>query len=215
MIASEPDRSALAMETMFGYTAYFRDNDPRCVADAHMLLYGSVTQMCREASAVYTDPTTNVTTKIGAPLTEAVFRTNHGYDPVIRENYLWGQSPNDNSIQRYALAYIRECDVMFSYFLISDAFSEYASEGVRVGLLQAVNVTSIVADKGSKHPYVCMVRQSSIVLGVDIVQDNTDGSNVLSVVFHPLTQQMYVAWERDSGENWRPAWCVMGIVLMC
>lgn len=33
---------------------------------------------------------------------QALWRTNHGYDPTIRAHYLWGQSPHENSIVRYA-----------------------------------------------------------------------------------------------------------------
>ena len=33
--------------------------------------------------------------------TQALWRTNHGYDPTIRQHYLWGQAPHDNSIVRY------------------------------------------------------------------------------------------------------------------
>lgn len=43
------------------YTAYFRDNDPR------------------EASATVFDSATNQSVKVGFPLPQAVWRTNHGY----------------------------------------------------------------------------------------------------------------------------------------
>ena len=40
--------------------------------------------------------------------------------------------------------------------------------------MEALNITAIVGDKGHSHPYTCM--------------DNSDGTNVLSVTFHPQQQ---------------------------
>ena len=69
---------AMVMETMYNYTAFFNANDPR------------------EANATYANAsaTAGAPVRIGFPLGEAVWRTNHGYDPVIRANYLWSQAPN-------------------------------------------------------------------------------------------------------------------------
>eukprot|EP00118_Oscarella_pearsei_P024914 m.307108 g.307108 ORF g.307108 m.307108 type:complete len:499 (+) comp41908_c0_seq1:30-1526(+) len=152
--------SALAMETMYNYTAFFADNDPR------------------EANALFTGSDGNVSSHIGFPMTEAVWRTNHGYDPTIREHFEWSQSPSSWSMQRY--------------MMIHEAITSYERNGIKIGPMQAINITSIVADKG-KHPYDCM--------------DNTDGSNVLSVTYDPGDKVMYTAWESDSGKNWRPACC--------
>jgi hypothetical protein len=169
MIASAPDAEAYrrgtssgpvayALETMYQYTAYFPDNDPR------------------EANAMYNDSGTTV--HIGFPMKEAVWRTNHGYDPVIREHYEWSQSPSSWSMQRY----------MF----IHNALATYQTEGKPIGYMEAVNITAIAGDKG-RDPYIC--------------QNNTNGTNVLSVTFEPNDQTLYVAWERSTGVNWRPATC--------
>lgn len=166
MVASAADLGALVMETKFDYTAYFGANDPR------------------EAAALFTDPTTKVSTHIGAPMAEAVWRTNHGYDPVIMQHFEWSMSPSSWSVQRY--------------FFIHDAFVTYATNGVRVGDLEAVNVTSIVADKG-KDPYVC--------------QAQGDGSNILSVTFHPSSGRAFVAWEAGAGATWQPACCASYLTL--
>ena len=40
--------------------------------------------------------------------------------------------------------------------------------------MEALNITAIVGNKGPSHPYECM--------------DNNDGTNVLSVTFHPQQQ---------------------------
>ncbi|XP_065842108.1 uncharacterized protein [Oscarella lobularis] len=151
---------AVAMETMFNYTAFFPDNDPR------------------EANALYTNSETNSSDHIGFPVTEAVWRTNHGYDPIIREHYEWSQSPTSWSMQRYVM--------------IHEAITSYERNGISVGPMEAINITAIVGDKGH-HAYDCM--------------DNTDGTNVLSVTYDPNDKIMYTAWESKAGENWRPACC--------
>lgn len=46
--------------------------------------------------------------------------------------------------------------------------------------MEALNVTAIVGDKGSHHPYQC--------------QNNTDGSNVLSITFKPEHHIMASDW---------------------
>ena len=89
MVASGPDAEnytegqtvALAMETMYGYTAYFADNDERSATYHNTLNF---TNVYREADALYPNNASGV--HIGFPLKEAVRRTNHGYDPVIREH---------------------------------------------------------------------------------------------------------------------------------
>jgi len=161
MIGSASDAKSMVEETMFDYTAYFTDDDPR------------------EAAATYTDPQTKQTVQIGFPMKNAVYRTNHGYDPVIRKNYEWSQGPSSWSMERYMMFY--------------DGFTYYEQAGIQIGDAEAINMTAIVADKGSDHPYLC--------------EDNNDGSNVLSVVFHPGQDVMYVAWEDGTGDSWRPACC--------
>lgn len=56
---------------------------------------------------------------IGFPIKEAVWRTNHGYDPVIRQHFLWNQSPSSNSVRRY--------------MYIHDAFIDYQNAGTKIG----------------------------------------------------------------------------------
>ena len=56
---------------------------------------------------------------IGFPMKEAVWRTNHGYDPVIRQHYLWSQSPSADSLRRY--------------MYIHDAFIDYQTTGTKIG----------------------------------------------------------------------------------
>eukprot|EP00003_Mantamonas_plastica_P014101 TRINITY_DN2450_c0_g1_i2.p2 TRINITY_DN2450_c0_g1~~TRINITY_DN2450_c0_g1_i2.p2 ORF type:complete len:299 (+),score=110.28 TRINITY_DN2450_c0_g1_i2:442-1338(+) len=146
--------AAVAMETMYDYTAFFNDNDPR------------------EANATYKGE------QIGFPLSEVVWRTNHGYDPTIRQHYEWSQSPSSWSMQRYMMAH--------------DGFKWYDEAKVNIGFEQAINMTSILGDKGH-HQFTCT--------------DNTDGSNVLSVAFQPGAQVAWAAWENGHLDSWRPAAC--------
>ncbi|XP_064389366.1 uncharacterized protein LOC135337365 [Halichondria panicea] len=150
---------ALVMETMYGYTAYFHDNDPR------------------ESDALYTPQDGALPVHIGYPLHEALWRTNHGYDPVIRAHFQWSQSPSTWSNTRYMDIY--------------NALQYYANK--KMGPLEVINITAIAGDKGHSHAYQC--------------QDNNNGTNILSSVFQPQDKTMYVAWERSSGVNWRPAAC--------
>jgi hypothetical protein len=118
--------AAIAFETMAGYTAYFYDNDPR------------------EANATFFDASTNQTIPIGFPLKEALWRTNNGYDPLIRDHYQWKTYHAGRwSLERYMFA--------------AAAFRRYAAENVLIDVVQAVNISSILGDKGSTayHCPVC------------------------------------------------------------
>ena len=119
MVGSSSDApkgpAALVMETEAGYTAYFYDNDPR------------------EREAMYTDAE-GQTKHLGAPLPEAVFRTNHGYDPKIRKTYMWG-------VKTHAFR-----DSVDRYFILSNTIAEQGTTGA-FGWMQAVNTTSILGQK--------------------------------------------------------------------
>jgi len=159
MVGSGADAKSMVFETMKRYTAYFLDYDPR------------------EVKATYNNSGT--IEQLGFPLEEALYRTNHGYDPMIRKHFLWNQAPGSWSMQRYMMFY--------------HGFSYYESAGIKITYQEAINITAIVADKGSSHPYHC--------------ENNTDGGNVLSVTYHPVDNKMWVAWEDGHNTTWRPACC--------
>jgi hypothetical protein len=160
-IGSAPDNSALVFETMAGYTAYFADYDDR------------------EVGAI--DPQTGEV--YGFPLKDAVYRTNHGYDPVTQELYQWyGTHAYSNSKARY------------NYFY--DYFSQKEQAGSLLGAPEAVEIVSIVGQKGDgSNEYEC---------DPDLYYK---GSNVLSVAFDPSKNTLYAAWEDKSGDDWTPAAC--------
>lgn len=159
-IGSAADNAMLIMETEAGYTAFFRDNDPR------------------EANAVVDGVHT------GFPLVDAVWRTNHGYDPKIRSDFLWSQGPTSNTQNRY--------------MIIHDALVDYATRNVPIGALEAVNITAVVGQKGANY-FQCI--------------PGTGGSNVLSVAFDPARLVLYSAWEAGTASTWSPACCNTYVVL--
>lgn len=163
-ICSTGDARCLLLETMQGYTAYFFDDD------------------AREANSTYVDPATGKTLPFGRPLPEATFRTNHGYDPVIRANYNWPTTFNafQSSVYRY--------------FLLSNQFSMYYNEGIAMSVVEAVNTTALIGTKGPVF-WECNP------------QVYHQGSNVLSVTMRPSQLVAYVAWEDGHNATWVPAAC--------
>lgn len=87
MIASASDlvtdHPALVMETMRNYTAWYVDDDER------------------ERGTIFVDPLTKEKFRAGFAMKQAVFRTNHGYDPKI--NWYRTKLPGSNSstVKRY------------------------------------------------------------------------------------------------------------------
>eukprot|EP01028_Stygiella_incarcerata_P006231 TRINITY_DN2551_c0_g1_i2.p1 TRINITY_DN2551_c0_g1~~TRINITY_DN2551_c0_g1_i2.p1 ORF type:complete len:515 (+),score=117.18 TRINITY_DN2551_c0_g1_i2:142-1686(+) len=162
MFGSAEDGKALVLETMEGYTAYFGPNDPR------------------ESSAMYRDAKTNQTKHLGSPMGDAIYRTNHGYDPTIRETYLWppGDPEFDDSVLRY--------------FILVDALKQYEKDDEKIGLQDAMYLTRLIGQKGADY-YSC--------------PNAAEGENILSMVFDPKGKTVYAGWEDGEGEEWRPACC--------
>jgi len=173
MIASSNDakpngKPAVALETMARYSALFYENDPR------------------EANYMYTNKD-GTKVHLGNPLPEAVWRTNHGYDPTIVAAEIAPTAPGHDSEVRYNIAH--------------NSFAYYESAGIEMTHLEAINVTSIMADKGGMHFYKC--------------EDKAEGINIISVTFAPEANAgtMYLAYESGSGSTWRPGCCGWYIAL--
>jgi hypothetical protein len=154
---------ALAMETMAGYTAYFRDHD------------------VREDKTTFIDPKTNKSYIAGHSMPEALFRTNHGYDPVIRK-HLVEPMPGIKS------------DTMIRYFLLKDGFDWYA-QNRKITAEDALNMTAILGDKGSEEFKVCPSKNIGI--------------NVISVMYSPEDLKMWASFEYGFGKSFRPACCAV------
>lgn len=161
MVASASDKGALAMETMAGYSAYFEPMD------------------ARENGAI--DPYTGDV--YGYTLTEALYRTNHGYDQVTQDTYQWyGYHAYEDSKRRYKTIY--------------DSFVGYETNKQQIGAVEAVYVTSLIGIKGD---------------GTD--EANCDpakysqGENIMSITFDPGSNVLYAAFEDKAGAEWIPAAC--------
>lgn len=154
-VGSAKDGKALLFETMAHNTAIFGSMDPREVA-----------------------------AEGGNPRTDAVFRTNHGFDPYTIAHYGW----NDTSAYKNSI---------WRYNLFAETFDFYEATEQKIGALQAVNVTALLGQKGhdQEDAYKCDPENYSA------------GSNVLSATFHPESRTAYVAWESGSGADWVPASC--------
>jgi hypothetical protein len=156
-VGSANDGQAVVLETMMGSTAEFGANDPR------------------EQDLVYNGE------QIAAPRTEAVYRTNHGYDPYTIEHYMWnGTGAYQNSIDRY--------------MMFPEIIDDYAAIDKLISLTEAVNMTALVGDKGQSQMYDC-------------TPPYPDGSNILSVTFDLNNLAMYTAFENGHEDSWSPAAC--------
>eukprot|EP00010_Vexillifera_abyssalis_P007330 CAMPEP_0201546194 /NCGR_PEP_ID=MMETSP0173_2-20130828/2558_1 /ASSEMBLY_ACC=CAM_ASM_000268 /TAXON_ID=218659 /ORGANISM="Vexillifera sp., Strain DIVA3 564/2" /LENGTH=471 /DNA_ID=CAMNT_0047954801 /DNA_START=123 /DNA_END=1538 /DNA_ORIENTATION=- len=156
---------ALALETRAWYTAYFQDNDPR------------------ETTVHHYDAEKNKTyVQYGHSLKEALWRTNHGYDPKIVDNYQWyGYGAWRWSMQRYNFSL--------------GSFEYYERTNQKIGPLQAINMTSILGDKGPTA-YTC-----------DPAVYQAKGSNILATTHQPAINVTFASWEDGADDTWKPAAC--------
>jgi hypothetical protein len=112
---------------------------------------------------------------------EVVFRTNHGYDPTIRKHLVRPMPPINSS-------------TMIRYFLLKDGFSWYG-QNKKITAADALNMTAILGDKGSKEFKVC---------------PNTNiGTNVISVTYSPEDLKVWASFEYGFGKEFRPACCAV------
>ena len=165
MIAWQPPpgvyypHQATVIETSATYNGFFHDMDPRengCVVNGQV---------------------------IGYPLPEALYRTNHPYDPNLMADYLWyTYFAYQYSVDRYMYGY----ETIFGY----------ENAGTIIGDVEAVNISSTMADKGPNSPFLCVYPYAS-----------TAGTNVLSVTYKPGEEVAFVAWENGTGNQWSPACC--------
>jgi len=118
----------------------------------------------------------------GDPRPDALFRTNHGFDPETIAHYQWnGTSADADSQSRYAL-----------FPALFDAV-----EPGTYGALEAVATVAVLGQKGADY-YQCG--------GVGTYDD---ASNVISAAFAPSpgAGTLYASWEVGTGDEWTPACC--------
>jgi hypothetical protein len=155
------------METNANRTALFHDMAPR------------------EGNATYIPSSGGAPVQIGFPLPDAVWRTNNPFDPEMRANFLWSQSPSSNSQNRYQI--------------IHDSIMDVEKTGVPATVHDMINITAVVGQKGDNY-FNCGTLPHT-------------GSNVLSVAFDPETLVAYSAWEAGFNETWVPASCATYVKL--
>jgi Acyl-coenzyme A:6-aminopenicillanic acid acyl-transferase len=147
----------MCLETCANYSAYFFDNDPR---EANMTYDGK---------------------HYGFPIEEAVWRTNHGYDPTFLKTARSSHPGTDSFVR---------------YMLIHDTIELSGRTGT-LGDLQAINITAVAGDKGG----------DSVEDFVSCGATSTAGSNVISATFKPAARLMYVAYENGFGADHVVAGC--------
>lgn len=117
--------------------------------------------------------------KIGEPLEDAVFRSNHALHPTVMETQepLWK-------------------DTVVRYQLLHDQIVKSNSKGLKLNPEGAVNITSLLGIKGDDYG---SCEPSNFKSG--------NPTHVLSVVYDPSKMEAYVAWEDGHKETWTPAAC--------
>jgi hypothetical protein len=98
---------------------------------------------------MYHDVKTNQTKHLGSPMEDAVYRTNHGYDPTIRKTYLWppGNPEFDDSVLRY--------------FILVDALKHFEEDEDKIDLQDAIYLCRLMGQKGPDYDSCPDVRISS------------------------------------------------------
>lgn len=139
---------------MRNYTAWFVDNDPR------------------EDGTIFVDPQTKEKYVAGFAMEEAVFRTNHAYDPVINKYRTFLPSKTTSTMKRY--------------MILKDGFNYYDDRDIQISDKEAINITASVAHKGGSNQYECP-------------GGGDQGTNIISAVFVPGELKMYMAFEYGSG----------------
>lgn len=103
---------------------------------------------------------------------QAVFRTNHGYDPKINKYRTNLPSQTSSTMKRY--------------MTLKDGIQFYEKVNKRISNEDAINITAATAHKGGNNPHKCPG-----------AGDN--GTNVISAVFLPASMEMYAAFEYGTG----------------
>lgn len=144
MIASAVDtvtgQPAFIVETMRDYSAWFKDKDPR------------------QDGVQFVDPSSGSKFKAGFAMQEALFRTNHAYDPIINWYRTKLPTQHDSTMRRY--------------MYMKDAIKYYQEKNEPISDESALNITAIVAHKGGKDAYKCPGPADK-------------GTNVVSVMYVP------------------------------
>jgi len=108
---------------MRGYSAMFFDNDPR------------------ENRTIFMEPNGSLYVA-GFSMTDVVYRTNHGYDEVIRKHSHTKLRAKDSS-------------TMQRYFIQRDMLKNYENSKTQISENEAINMTAIMGAKEHRNYYSC------------------------------------------------------------
>jgi len=179
MIGSSKDGKSMAIEAMRGYSAFYLDNNP-VEAAATCAVVESKDKLAGACGSVFPEVDAHAGKKrIGSPIVDAVWRSNHAVDP----QHMLSQEPLSN-------------DTAFRYTFLRDLIQDYEKDGQLIGAAQAVSIAAALGIKGPDY------------LSCDPAQFEL-GSNILSAVYEPAAGagNAYVAWEDGTKETWKPAAC--------
>lgn len=180
LIASSVDNAAVALETMQGYTGVFGANSP--VEAAAFYDCGkppNVDPTCHK----WTTQTGKV--RIGFPLPEVVWRSNHGFNPSIMSF----QEPLFNN-------------TIFRYNLMHDIFQQLQAEGLKIDDQTAVNIVASLGIKGPNYLTCDQKFDGDNVMSIAYMPRGPGGNT-----------RAYIAWEAKSGAQWTPAACASYVAL--
>jgi hypothetical protein len=83
---------------------------------------------------------------------------------------------------------------MVRYRVLKDSFVAFSENSIEITEMEAVKIGAAAAHKGGPDPYHCPG-------GAD------QGTNVISVVFVPSDERMYVSFEYGYNETYRTGGC--------
>lgn len=129
---------------------------------------------------MFIDPITKEKFRAGFSMKQAVFRTNHAYDPKINKFRTALPGKSSSTVKRY--------------LTLKDGIEYYEKKNKKISNEEAINITASTAHKGGDNPHKCPG-----------YGDN--GTNVISAVFLPASLEVYIAFEYGGGEKYKTACC--------
>lgn len=164
-----PNTGAHAIETIMGYSSVYTANSP---------IEKNAKYYCAPKQCNWIDQTGWI--NIGNPISNAVFRSNHAFDPKI----MLTQEPLFNN-------------TVVRYNLMHDLFVGLENSSTLVDDTIAISIVATLGTKGDDY-FSCDYTKFSgdNVMSISYAPGQRDSS----------AGHFYIAWEQ-GGDNWRPAAC--------
>lgn len=116
---------------------------------------------------MFVDPSTKQKFRAGFAMKQALFRTNHAYDPTINKYRTQLPTQHVSTMQRY--------------FTLKNGIVHYESIGKKINNEEALNITAATAHKGGDNPLKCP-------------GPGDKGTNVISAVYLPAQLGVYAGF---------------------